>query len=119
MNIETLREYCIHKKSVEECFPFDDTTLVFNVGGKVFLLVSLISVPLQFNVKCDPEKAVELREEYDCVKPGYHMSKKHWNTVLLESHLPPQFIQKLADHSYDLVVSRINKKMKADLETLS
>ena len=120
MDIETFRIYNKKKKGVTEEFPFDADTLVFKVMGKMFALVSLEKKPSSANLKCDPEWALELRETYDGdIVPGYHMSKKHWNTVSLESYLPPQFIQKLADHSYDLVVSRLTKKMKADLETLS
>ncbi len=118
MNIEMLREYCIHKKAVEECFPFDESTLVFKVGGKVFLLVSLNRVPLQFNVKCDPEKAVELREEYDCVKHGYHMSKKHWNTVICDGSIKDKLFFDWIDHSYELVFTSLTKKIKADIETI-
>lgn len=84
MNIETLREYCLLKKGVSEGFPFGETTLVFKVMNKIFLLVSLDASPLQFNAKCDPDKAIELREQYDAIKPGYHMNKKHWNTVVID-----------------------------------
>src|SRR4051794_29167434 len=87
MDIEQLRDYCVSKKGAEECFPFGETTLVFKVNGKMFLLVSLDSLPLQFNVKCDPEKALELREQYPCVQPGYHMNKKYWNTVVVDGSL--------------------------------
>src|SRR5579859_2350519 len=80
MDIETLRDYCIAKKEVTEGFPFGETTLVFKVKGKMFLLAALDAAVLQFNVKCDPEKAIEWREQYDAVQPGYHMNKKHWNT---------------------------------------
>ncbi len=119
MDIETFRSYCISKKGVTEEFPFDADTLVFKVMGKIFALVSLDKKPSSANLKCDPEWALELRETYDRdIVPGYHMSKKHWNTVLLESHFPPQFIQKLADHSYDLVVSGLTKKLKSELERL-
>lgn len=77
MDIETLREYCLSKKAVEEGFPFGEDALVFKVAGKIFLLVGLNNNPLQFNAKCDPEKALELREQYDAIQPGYHMNKKH------------------------------------------
>jgi predicted DNA-binding protein (MmcQ/YjbR family) len=84
MNIEQIREYCLKKKGVTEEFPFDEETLVFKVMGKIFILASLDSIPLQFNLKCDPEKAIELREEYEAVQPGYHMNKRHWNTVIID-----------------------------------
>jgi len=83
MNIESLREYCLRKKAVEETFPFGESTLVFKVRGKIFLLAGLEESPLQFNVKCDPEKIDDLREQYEDVKPGYHMNKRHWNTIIV------------------------------------
>ncbi len=83
MNVEEIRTYCLAKPDVEECFPFDEETLVFKANGKMFLLVGLTDQPLRFNAKCDPERAVELREQYDCIIPGYHMSKIHWNTVII------------------------------------
>jgi len=107
--------YCIQKNGVEESFPFDESTLVFKVGGKIFLLLSLTSEPLQFNVKCDPEKAVELREEYDCVQPGYHMSKKHWNTIIYDGRLRDTLIKEWIDHSYELVFDALPKKIKEQL----
>src|SRR4051794_19435642 len=87
MNIETLREYCLLKKEASEGFPFGETTLVFKVLAKIFLLVSLDANPLQFNAKCNPSKAIELREQYDAVQPGYHMNKKHWNTVIIDGSI--------------------------------
>lgn len=115
MDPEQLRTYCLQKQGVEESFPFDDTTLVFKVGGKIFLLLSLTSSPLRFNVKCDPEKAVELREQYDCVLPGYHMSKKHWNTIICNSSVNDKHITEWIDHSYELVFSGLPKKTKEQL----
>ncbi|MCW3091890.1 MAG: hypothetical protein JWP81_2959 [Ferruginibacter sp.] len=104
MNIEILRDYVIQKPSVTEGFPFGDTVIVFKVNGKVFLLVSLDSSPLQFNVKCDPEKAIELREQYpDAVLPGYHMNKKHWNTIIVDGALSKTQIFEMVDDSYKLV----------------
>lgn len=110
MNIEELREYCLTKKGAEETFPFDSETLVFKVGGKAFLLTGIESKPVSFNVKCDPELAIELRERYDCVKPGYHMNKKHWNTVTADGSVPDRQLHEWIDHSYDLVVSSLPKK---------
>ncbi|MBS9460963.1 MmcQ/YjbR family DNA-binding protein [Flagellimonas sp. 389] len=118
MNIEELRDYCIQKKGVTEEFPFDEITLVFKVMGKMFALMALERMPPQCNLKCDPEKAITLREEYDGdIIPGYHMSKKHWNTLLL-NNLPPNLIMELVDHSYDLVVSKLTKNLKEQLATL-
>jgi len=118
MNIEELRELCISKKGVTEEFPFDESTLVFKVMGKMFALVALERLPLQCNLKCDPERAVELREEYDgFIIPGYHMSKTHWNTLFVEQ-LPPKLIIELIDHSYDLVVASLTKKLQQELQNL-
>ena len=104
MNIEQLREYVIQKPSVTEGFPFGDSVIVFKVREKVFLLVPLDTDSLQFNVKCDPEKAIQLREEYpDTVLPGYHMNKKHWNTVVVNGVLSNKQILEMVDESYQLV----------------
>ena len=118
MNIEEFREYCISKKGITEEFPFDEHTLVFKVMGKMFALVALERIPSQVNLKCEPERAIALREEFDgAIIPGYHMSKVHWNTVFLEN-VPPKLIRELVDHSYELVVSKFTKKLKAEFETL-
>ena len=103
MYIEELRDYAIAKPDTEEGFPFGESTLVFKVKGKIFLLVSLDAQPLQFNAKCDPEKAMELREQYDSVRPGYHMNKKHWNTVIIDGSLSKKQLKEMIDHSYALV----------------
>ncbi|HEY5471103.1 MAG TPA: MmcQ/YjbR family DNA-binding protein [Bacteroidales bacterium] len=102
MNIETLREYCISKKGADESFPFGEDTLVFKVTGKIFALVN-IDGDLSINLKCDPAFAIELRERYSSVTPGYHMNKKHWNTILLDGSVPNKEIQTWIDHSYELV----------------
>ena len=118
MNVEEYREYCIAKKGVTESFPFDEETLVFKVMGKMFALKSLTRLPNQANLKCDPDRAIELREEYDgTIIPGYHMSKKLWNTLLLEE-VPQKLIIELIDHSYNLVVSKLTKKLQAELASL-
>lgn len=118
MNIEEFRSYCLSKKGVTEDFPFDEHTLVFKVMGKMFALSGLERLPAQANLKCDPERAIELREEYDGdIIPGYHMSKVHWNTLMLQN-LPPKLILELTDHSYDLVVSKMTKKLRAELDAL-
>jgi predicted DNA-binding protein (MmcQ/YjbR family) len=103
MNIETLREYCLSKPAVEETLPFGPDTLVFKVNGKIFLLTGLDEPVLSFNVKCDPELALELRASYPAVQPGYHMNKKHWNTVIVDGSIPVKFLKEWIDHSYDLV----------------
>ena len=103
MNIEEIREYALSLLEVEEGFPFGEETLVFKVKGKIFLLASIYSSPLQFNVKCDPERAIELREEYACVLPGYHMNKKHWNTVIIDRTLTSKQLREMIEHSYQLV----------------
>ena len=115
MNIETLREYCLSKKAVTEDFPFGESTLVFRVKNKIFLLVALDANPLQFNAKCDPGKAIELREEYDAVKPGYHMNKKHWNTVIIDGSISTRVIKEMIDDSYDLIVQSLPKKSREEL----
>ena len=104
MDIELLREYVLKMPDVTEGFPFGESTLVFKTGGKVFLLVSLDAQPLQFNVKCNPEEAIELREEFpDTVLPGYHMNKKHWNTVIVNGTLSGKQLKEMMDKSYRLV----------------
>lgn len=110
MNIETLRDYCLSKTGAEETFPFGPETIVYKVGGKVFLLTSLDSLNLQFNVKCDPDKAQELREQFPCVLPGYHMNKKHWNTIIVDGSITTQQLTEWIDHSYGLVARRISPK---------
>jgi predicted DNA-binding protein (MmcQ/YjbR family) len=115
MNIEQIRVYCLKKKGVTEEFPFDEETLVFKVMGKIFLLASLESVPLQINLKCDPEKAVELREEYEVVQPGYHMNKKHWNTIIINGSISTDQIFEWIDDSYNLVLAGLSK---SDLKKL-
>ncbi|WP_207535923.1 MmcQ/YjbR family DNA-binding protein [Desertivirga arenae] len=111
MDIEVLREICVGKIGVTESFPFDENTLVFKVGGKMFLLIDLAN-PVAFNAKCNPEKAVQLREEYDEVTPGYHMNKVHWNTVNMQGRLSFQQLKELIDHSYDLVFNSLPKKLR-------
>ncbi len=118
MNLDEIREYCLVKKGVEECLPFDNETLVFKVIGKMFLLTGIESQPVQFNVKCDPEKAIELREKHTCVLPGYHMNKQHWNTIICDGSVNSKQIQEWIDNSYNLVVSSLTKKLRTELENL-
>lgn len=115
MNVETLREFCLSKKGVSESFPFDEHTLVFKVKGKMFALIPLERVPSQINLKCDPERAVELREDYDgLIIPGYHMNKTHWNTLYIEQ-LPQSLLEELIGHSYLLVVKKLPKNLREEL----
>ena len=106
MNIEELRDFVLTFENVEESFPFGEDTLVFKTNNKIFLLVSLSAVPLQFNVKCNPEKAVELREQYSCILPGYHMNKKHWNTIIVDGQLTSKQLKEFIKNSYTLVAKK-------------
>lgn len=116
MNIEQLRDYCLSKPGAKETFPFGPETLVFKVAEKAFLLCSLSELELSFNVKCDPELAIELREQYASVQPGYHMNKKHWNTILVDGSVPSKLLKDWIDHSYEQVVKGLSKKDGAKLE---
>lgn len=119
MNIEDFRNYCIAKKGVTESFPFDEHTLVFKVMNKMFAVCGLERTPTQVNLKCDPERAITLREAYDgLIIPGWHMNKHHWNTVFIEDVLPPKLVIELIDHSYDLIVQSLTKKVQAQLAAL-
>ncbi|MCC6726202.1 MAG: MmcQ/YjbR family DNA-binding protein [Saprospiraceae bacterium] len=119
MNIEALRNYCLSKKAVEETFPFGEQTLVFKVLGKMFALTGLDELDCSVNLKCKPEWAIELREEHpEDILPGYHMNKQHWNTVKCEAGLDDKFIKQLIDHSYDLVVASLPKKIREELQNL-
>ena len=118
MNLETFYEYCLSKKGVSEHFPFDEDTLVFKVGAKMFALSSLSQWEKNepsVNLKCDPERAQELRAEYDEIKPGFHMSKVHWNTVALNGSLSNTMIKELIDHSYELVFKSLTKKIQSEI----
>ena len=118
MNLEQLRAWCLNKKAVEESFPFDEVTLVFKVMGKMFALTN-IDVTDTLNLKCEPQKAIELRARLpDAVLPGWHMNKKHWNTIRLNAGLDDSFIKNMIDHSYELVVKSLNNKQKKELNDL-
>jgi predicted DNA-binding protein (MmcQ/YjbR family) len=117
MNIEEFRDYCISLKGVTEGFPFDNKTLVFKVMNKMFALTSIEGFK-SVNLKCDPELAIELREQFMAVQPGYHMNKKHWNTVTVNEDVLDSKIIELTQMSYDLVVSGLTKKLKLELENL-
>lgn len=118
MNLEEIREYCLSKKGVEETFPFDENTLVFKVLGKVFLLTNIHDVGISVNLKCNPELAIELRERYESVQPGYHMNKKLWNTVKYTNEFSEKDFYKMIDHSYNEVVKKMTKKMQQELSEL-
>ena len=112
MNLEDLREYCLTKEGATEGTPFGEDTIVFKVGGKIFALASLDEVPPRANLKCDPERALDLRDRYEEVQPGYHMNKKHWNTVTLTGKIPEAELRGMIDHSYELVAPRPKKKSR-------
>ncbi|MFY0673708.1 MAG: MmcQ/YjbR family DNA-binding protein [Bacteroidia bacterium] len=112
MEFDELRSYCLSKKASSESFPFGEDTLVFKVAGKMFALVDVVEA-FSVNLKCNPEKALELRAQFpEDIRPGYHMNKKHWNTVVLRSRLSNNEIKELIDHSYNLVVKSLTKKAK-------
>lgn len=118
MTSEDIRAYCLNKLAVTEGFPFDNETLVFKVGGKMFLLLSLDASPTSFNVKCNPDEAIELREKYSCVLPGYHMNKQHWNTIVCNGCAPKKEILKWIDNSYLLIFNSLPKTLQAELKGL-
>jgi len=118
MNIEAYRDYCLAKKGVTEDFPFDDKVLVFKVMGKVFALCDVDGFK-SVNLKCDPSRAIELREEFHGINPGYHMNKKHWNTVDMNTSVSDDLFSELIDHSYELVVKGLTRKQKDELAALS
>jgi predicted DNA-binding protein (MmcQ/YjbR family) len=109
MDAEDFREYCLQKEGATESMPFGPDVLVFKVSGKMFGLAALDEVPARANLKCDPDLALELRDRYEQITPGYHMNKRHWNTVEIESATPDAELQKMIDHSYDLVAKRLRK----------
>ena len=115
MNIESFRAYCLAKNGVTEEFPFDEQTLVFKVMGKIFALAD-VDLFESVNLKCDPERAIELREQHPEIIPGYHMNKKHWNTVAMSGALADTFLKELIDHSYELVVAKLPLQLRAGLE---
>lgn len=110
MDIEQLRDFCLSKPGVEETLPFGPDTLVYKIGGKVFLICPLNSGELSFNVKCDPDLAIELREQYPSVQPGYHMNKKHWNTIIVDGSISSKKIKDWINDSYELVLNSLPKK---------
>lgn len=107
MNLEEFREYCLSKPGATEGTPFGSDTLVFKVGGKIFAITALDEIPARANLKCEPDLALDLRDRYEQVRPGYHMNKKHWNTVELEAGIPDGEIRRMIDHSYELIAKRL------------
>jgi predicted DNA-binding protein (MmcQ/YjbR family) len=117
MNVEEVRNYCLSLKGAEEGFPFGEDTLVVKAGGRIFALFNLDGPPT-INLKCDPDKALELREIYPSIIPGYHMNKKHWNTILLDGSLPNPLILSMISHSYDLVFSSLPEKLRNEISLI-
>lgn len=117
MHIESFREYCLSKRGVTEETPFGPDTLVYKVMGKMFSICSIDNFG-DINLKCDPELAQELRDKYDFVIPGYHMNKKHWNTIQTNTGVPDDLLHKWIDHSYELVVNGLTKKLKEELNNI-
>jgi predicted DNA-binding protein (MmcQ/YjbR family) len=118
MNHDIIREYCLQKKATTFDFPFDEEVMACRVAGKIFVLMSILQFPVSINVKCDPEKAIDLRERYEAVKPGYHMNKTHWNTVTCDGSLSDAEIFSFIDHSYEMVLQSIPKKIRNEIQLL-
>ncbi len=116
MDIEELVDYCSRKKGVTRDFPFDETTLCLRVGGKIFCITDTHDIPFRMNLKCDPERAVELREKWHQVIPGYHCNKKHWNTITPDLEFPNELLRELIDHSYNLIFMSLRKKDREAIE---
>jgi predicted DNA-binding protein (MmcQ/YjbR family) len=120
VNLESIRTYCLAKPGkVTEDFPFDEETLVFRVSGKIFLLTSMNDRPLALNLKCNPEQAIEWREQYEAVQPGYHMNKRHWNTVTLDGRIPRDKLLSMIDHSFGEVVRGLKKSERQKIKKSS
>ena len=115
MDVEAIRAYCLSKKGTSEGFPFDNTTLVIKVGGKIFILISLDGDP-SMNLKCDPDRAIDLREANPAIIPGYHMNKKHWNTVVLDGSLSKNLLMEMIDHSYNLILQSLSSKLRLEIQ---
>ena len=118
MTLETLRDCCLTKPGCTESFPFGETTLVFKVGGKMFALTDIESRPLQVALKCDPERAVALRDQYEAVQPGFHLNKTHWNTVTINGTIRQQDLTDWIDGSYQLVLKSLPKRLQAEIENV-
>lgn len=117
MDFETVRQYALSKKAATEGMPFGDGVLVFKVMNKMFMLMNF-EVPFELSLKCEPERAVELRERYDAIEPGWHMNKSHWNTVTMDGSLPPKLVFEMIDHSYELIAGSLPKKVKEEYKKI-
>src|SRR5439155_14982395 len=115
MDLEQFREYCLSKVAATESMPFGEDVLVFKAAGKIFALAALDEIPVTVNLKCDPDVALALRDQYEQVRPGYHMNKKHWNMVEIDSGIPDVDLRKMIDHSYELIVQGLPKKTREKL----
>ena len=115
MDLEEFREYCLSKVAATESMPFGEGVLVFKVAGKIFALAALDEIPATVNLKCDPDLALELRDRYEQVQPGYHMNKRHWNTVEIDSGIPEAELRKMIEHSYDSVMRALSKAQRDQL----
>lgn len=113
MDFETIREYALSKKAATEGMPFGDSVLVFKVMNKIFLMMNF-EVPFELSLKCEPERAVELRERYEAITPGFHMNKSHWNTVVMDGSIPRKLIYEMIDHSYEQILQSLSKKLKQE-----
>ena len=118
MNIEDFQNYCLNKKGVSQSFPFGGDALVFKVLGKMFTVIGIDTLPHKANLKCDPDLSLELRDKHDDIQPGFHMNKKHWNTVLLDGSLDYQLLCRLIDHSYELVCKSLTKAQHESLKNM-
>lgn len=115
LDLSKIIDYSLSKNSVEQSTPFGDNVLVYKVGNKMFLLLSLDSVPNRVSVKCDPEYALELKEQFNYVIGGYHLNKTHWNTIILKFDVNFEFIKEQIDNSYNLIVNSLSKKLKSEI----
>ena len=118
MDLGELIEYCVKFKASTEDFPFDEVTLTYKVGGKIFILIPTDSEELRINLKCNPEKAIQLREEHPAIIPGFHMNKKHWNTVILDGSLSRKLLHELIKHSYELVYESLTKAKREEISNM-
>lgn len=117
MDVEIIREYCLSKKGVTESFPFDDTSLVMKVMNKMFALIDLEEAK-SISLKCDPERAIELRERYSGIEGAYHFNKKYWNAIYFDADVDDKLIKELVDHSYEEVIKKFTKKLRAEYDAL-
>ena len=116
MDFATFRSICLSMDGVTEDFPFDETTICFRVGNKIFSFCDVESFPFRFNLKCDPDLALELREKYSCITPGYYSNKKHWNTIEPDGSISDELITEMAKHSYQLVYDKLPKKVRETIK---